>query len=204
MTMTTTYELVQRDFYDAILAHRNRSILTKWLLRFLTFMWVACAVITALAMAMRPDLHPQQNFLPIVFIGMFWMLIFWGSPWWAARNQFLKQPSAQGPRTLLADAAGIHWKWNGGSSDIEWKNFVRFHETKNQFLLYSSPIIFNVVPKRALTLDQRDDFRLILTENLPLAVASEHANKISPRTWAFLAVVFAAIVLLVMAIRNIH
>lgn len=202
--MTVTYELVQRDFYEALLAGRNRSALTKWFLRFITFMWVAFAVITLLGIAVRPDLQPQKNLLPIVLLGMFWMFIFWGSPWLAARSQFWKQPSAQGPRTLLLDAAGIHWQWSGGSADVEWRHFVRFQETKNQFLLYSSPAIVNVVPKRALTLDQMVAFRQLITENLPQGAASAYQNKISPRTWVFLVVVAVAFVLLVMAIRNIH
>lgn len=168
--MTVTYELVPRDFYEAFIAHRNRSALTKWFLRFIVFMLITGAVITVLGIALRPDLEPQKNFLPLVLLAAFWTFIFWGSPWLAARQQFWKQPSAQGPRTMVVDAAGIHWQWNGGSADIEWKNFVRFQETKNQFLLYSSPVLFNVVPKRALTLDQVGAFRQLVTENLALAL----------------------------------
>jgi hypothetical protein len=167
-------------------------------------MLIAGAVITVLGIALRPDLEPQKNFLPLVLLAAFWTFIFCGSPWLAARQQFWKQPSAQGPRTMVLDAAGIHWQWNGGSADIEWKNFVRFQETKNQFLLYSSPVLFNVVPKRALTLDQVGAFRQLVRENLALGTASLHENRISSRTWAFLVVVIVAVVLLVMAIRNIH
>ena len=105
---------------------------------------------------------------------------------------------------MLLDASGIHWQWNGGSADIEWKNFVRFQETRNQFLLYSSPAIFNVVPKRALTPDEMSAFRQLVTERLSLDTALAHDKKISPRTWVFLGVVIVAVVLLVMAIRNIH
>jgi YcxB-like protein len=202
--MTVTYELAQRDFYEALLAHRNRSTLTKCFLWFITFMWVACAVITVLGIALRPDLQPQKNLLPLVLLGAFWMFIFWGSPWLAARNHFWKQPSAQGTRTMLLDAAGIHWQWNGGSADVGWRNFVRFQETKNHFLLYSSPAIANIVPKRALTLDQMGAFRQFVTEHLPPGAApTPHGKKIS-RTWVFLVVVIIAVVLLIMAIRNIH
>ena len=106
---------------------------------------------------------------------------------------------------MLLDSGGVHWRWNGGSADIEWKNFIRLQETKNQFMLYSSPACFNIVPKRALTLDQMGAFRQLVMENLPLGAASvAHEKKISPRTWVFLAVVIVAFALLVMAIRNIH
>ena len=70
--------------------------------------------------------------------------------WWSARRQFLRQPGARGPRTVLFDDIGAHWRWNGGSSDVEWKNYVRSVEGKNHILLYTSPACFNIVPKRAL------------------------------------------------------
>jgi hypothetical protein len=164
--LRVTYELAQRDFYEAIVAHRNSSVPTKWFLRFISFMWLGCLVIAVLEFAFRPDLQPQKSFLPIFLLGTFWMFIFWGSPWLAARNQLWKQPSAQGPRTMLLDAAGIHVQWNGGSSEIEWNNFVNVVESKNEFLIYSSPVIFNVLPKRALSGEQASEFRSLVAQNL--------------------------------------
>jgi len=205
--MTVTYELVQRDFYDAFIAHRNRSAVTKWFLRFMLCVLVVLIASTALSMALLPDFHLDIKgnvFSLIVFVAV-WSFIIWGAPWLSARNQFRKQPSAQGPRSVSLDAAGIHWKWNGGSADIEWKNFVRFQETRSQFLLYSSPVCFNVVPKRALDPNQMDIFRTLVAENLPPGSSSAASKmKLSPRGWAFLLVVLVALVLLVMAIRNIH
>src|SRR5215467_14449880 len=66
------------------------------------------------------------------FIGLIllWVGLLWGLPRWNARKQFLKQPGAQGPRSVLFDGSGVHWRWNGGSSDIEWKNYVRSLEGK--------------------------------------------------------------------------
>ena len=41
-----------------------------------------------------------------------WVLM-WGSPWWAARNQFSKQSVAHGPRTMRLDSTGVHWRDEG-------------------------------------------------------------------------------------------
>jgi len=64
------------------------------------------------------------------------------------------------------DATGVHWRWNGGASDVEWKNYIRYVESKRQFLLYLSPAAFNMVPKRALTSEQVSEFRTLLAQNI--------------------------------------
>jgi hypothetical protein len=87
--------------------------------------------------------------------------------WWSARRQFLKQPGARGARTVLFDDIGAHWRWNGGSSDIEWKNYVRSVEGKNQILLYTSPACFNIVPKRALGKEDLIRVLALLRQRIP-------------------------------------
>jgi hypothetical protein len=68
---------------------------------------------------------------------------------------------------MLLDKAGVHWRWEGGSADVEWKTFIRFLECKNLFLLYYSPVVFVMVPKRALLPEQRPEFLTLLLQNVP-------------------------------------
>ena len=95
-----------------------------------------------------------------------WIVLLWVLPRWNMRRQFRKQPGAHGARTLLLDSAGTHWHWNGGSSDIEWKNYIRWVEGQNQILLYTSPACFNILPKRTLETQQLDEVRGLLTQNI--------------------------------------
>lgn len=203
--MTLTYELQQRDFYEALVAHRNRSAWTKWFLRFMVIVLLLLIGTVVLGAALIPDFHfAKNNSLSLLLLAAFWTFFLWGQPWLAARSQFGKQPSAQGPRTMLLGDAGIHWTWNGGSADIQWRNFVRFLESKNQFLLYSSPACFNIIPKRALTTDQIDTFRKLVAENMLPATALHSQRKLSPQSWIFIAVVAVAAVLAILAIHNIR
>jgi hypothetical protein len=87
-------------------------------------------------------------------------------PRWSMQRQFHKQPGAHGPRTLMLDGAGAHWRWNGGSSDIEWKNYIRYVEGNSQFLFYSSPACFNILPKRAIASEQLNELRELLKQNI--------------------------------------
>ena len=104
---------------------------------------------------------------------------------------------------MRLDGSGIHWRWKGGQADVEWTNFIRFLESNTLFLLYTSPACFNIVPKRAFTPGETESFRGLLQEKLGVTMAA-HRKKISPRVIVFLVVVAVALVLLVMAIKNVH
>jgi YcxB-like protein len=70
------------------------------------------------------------------------------------------------PRTLTVDAIGAHWHWFGGSSVLAWKSFIRWHEGKNEFVLYTSPATFDIVPKRAFSEEELKDFRGLLSQEI--------------------------------------
>lgn len=165
--MQATFELTQRDFLDSFLAHRNRTLVSKWGYRLLGLMALVFFGISLLAAARRPNAQTVADVIPAFGLSVFLAAMVWGLPWWMARTQFLKQPAAQGPRTMVVDSTGVHWRWNGGSADIEWKNFIRRLECKTEFLLYTSPACFNMVPKRALTPEQQSEFTALLAQQIP-------------------------------------
>jgi hypothetical protein len=164
--MQVTYELTQKDFLDSFIAHRNRSALRKWSLRLVVGIVFVFAAVGLLALVVRPNPQSLLNFGPALALAAGWTILFWATPRLAARKQFTKQPGAQGQKTLLLDPLGLHWRWNGGSADVEWKHFIRILEGQSQFLLYLSPACFNIVPKRAFTAEQLSEFRALLAQNL--------------------------------------
>jgi len=114
----------------------------------------------------KPSAEAGRNLLPLLGLVIAWVATLWILPRRTIRRQFLKQPGAHGPRTLLLDSTGVHWRWNGGSSDVEWKNYIRSVEGKNQILFYTSPACFNILPKRALAADQLDEIRVLLKQHV--------------------------------------
>jgi hypothetical protein len=164
--MQVTYELTKRDFVDAVKAHRNRSAFTKWFPRILACIVFVLAGVGLLQLASCPDNQALSNFAPLFVLAAVSAALIWGSPWLIAKRIFGKQPSLKGPRTMLLDTAGVHLRWSGGTSDLEWNNFTRQLEDKNQFLLYTSPTLFTVVPKRVFTPEQLSEFRTILAQNV--------------------------------------
>lgn len=85
----------------------------------------------------------------LVFI---WVAVIWLLPIWTARNQFRNQPAARGIRTVSIDETRIHARWNGGSVDTVWQMYIRSFESRNQFLLYTSPACFRIIPNARLIL----------------------------------------------------
>ena len=163
--MEITYELTQKDFIESFAAHRNRRSLVKWTRR--TIFWVT---LLGLALLLFGSIRTgnTRTLLPFFGVVALWLLVLAGLPMrWSARRQFLKQPGAHGARTVLFDDTGAHWRWNGGSSDVEWKNYIRSVEGENQILFYTSPACFNIVPKRALDDVGMTELRNLLQQRIP-------------------------------------
>ena len=64
------------------------------------------------------------------------------------------------------DGNGLHLRWDGGSSVVEWKTFVKWADGKNQVRLYSSQVNFLVIPKRALDPPHLVELRALLAPDI--------------------------------------
>jgi len=161
-----TYELTKQDLVEAYTAHRNRNAFRKWVR--LLFLWGLglFAALTFLGFLIKPSAFMARTLGPFWGLVVMWIAVLWLVPRWSMGRQFTKQPGAQGPRTILLDASGTHSRWNGGSGNVEWKNYVRSVEGKNQILLYTSPACFNILPKRGMTPEQLAEVRSLLQANI--------------------------------------
>lgn len=146
--MQVTYQLTQQDFVDSFVAFRSRSVLRKWAWRLVLFVLSALTSMGLITLAFQHDSQTFLVFLPIFILAALWLLMWWGGPRLGARVQFSKQPSVQGVKTTTLDEKGISWTWDGGSAQVDWRNFYRWQECRTQFLLYTSPVLFNMIPKR--------------------------------------------------------
>jgi hypothetical protein len=162
--MEIAYELTQKDFTESFSAHRNRRPWLKWTRRIVVWLVLLTSALLLFGAIKSGNM---RTLMPLFGLVAMWLAIIAGLPsWWSSRRQFLKQPGAHGRRTVVFDGAGAHWRWNGGSSDVEWKNYIRSLEGKNQILFYTSPACFNILPKRAIVEDQLTELRSLLDQNI--------------------------------------
>jgi hypothetical protein len=167
--MLITYQLSERDFVEAYRTHQNRTAFRKWTRRVFFWTMITVAVLLLLVIVIDHDAQATRAVLPLFGLAVMWILVLSFLPHWAMRNQFRRQPGAHGPRTASLDTAASHWHWNGGSSDVEWKNYIRCVEGINQFLFYTSPVCFNILPKRTLASEQLDELRKLVKQNIQTA-----------------------------------
>jgi hypothetical protein len=162
--MEISYELTQKDFTESFAAHRNRRSSVKWIRHIVAWLLILISCFLLFGAIRTGNARTLMPFFGLVAL---WLVVLGGLPLWlSARKQFLKQPGAHGTRTVVFDAAGTHWRWNGGSADVEWKNYVRSLEGKNQILFYTSPACFNILPKRAIAAEQLSELRSLLSQNI--------------------------------------
>jgi len=164
--MHIIYELTKKDFAEAYQAHRDRTGLRKWTRQIsigITGIFTALILFVLLVKPNAPEATAMTPYFGLVSI---WLLLTVFLPRWNIQRQFTKQPGAHGARTLLLDASGMHWRWNGGSSDVEWKNYIRLVEGKSHFLFYTSPACFDILPRRALGPEQLTEVRQLLKQNI--------------------------------------
>jgi len=76
----------------------------------------------------------------------------------AGREQFLSEPLAQSAISLNVSSDGLSFRGAVNDGSASW-NYVRWREGKHQFVLFSAPETFVIVPKRAFTADQLKEFR---------------------------------------------
>ena len=163
--MQIEYELNQTDFTEAFVAHRSKGSFAQWV-RVILFWFIILVTSVVLYSAVRT--HNISSALPFFLIAFIWIVVIQGIlPRWNMRRQYTNQPGAHGPRMVTLDATGAHWRWNGGSGDVEWKNYIRSVEGPNHILFYTSPACFNIVPKRGLSAEQLANLRELLKQNIP-------------------------------------
>jgi hypothetical protein len=164
--MQIGYQLSEKDFVEAYAAHCSKNPSLKWN-RAISY---GCLVLVLgafifYAIARNPPFN-LTSYLPLLALAVMWFVIIRYYARWTVRKQFRNQPGAHGSRTVTFDTDGAHWRWDGGSSDIAWKNYTRWSEGKNQILFYTSPACFNILPTQGLSSEQVTEIRELLKQNI--------------------------------------
>jgi hypothetical protein len=100
--------------------------------------------------------------LAVLLIGFYWLC-----PYYSARKQFSGSPSAKLLINVEASEDGLHFKTDESDSSTTWRTFVKWRERKTVFVLFSSPVVFYVLPKRAFAPEQVEELREMLKRNVP-------------------------------------
>ncbi len=68
--------------------------------------------------------------------------------------------------TLQISENGLHFLTPSSETRASWDAVVRYLESQDIFMLFSAPMIFSIIPKRAFAPGEADTFRDLLDKNL--------------------------------------
>jgi YcxB-like protein len=151
--MQITFELTEQDFVEAYKTHCSRGPSNKWR-KAIWFVFLVVFLGAFILWAIANNTSELSSYFPLAILGVGWFVVIRWFQRRSMRKQFRDQPGAHGPRTVTFDGEGAHWRWEGGSSDVTWKHYIRWIEDDKQILLYSSPAYFTMLPKRGLSPEQ--------------------------------------------------
>jgi hypothetical protein len=162
--MEVNYQLTVDDFRRAIKAYRTRTPFLRWTVRLGVGFTILVLATGAIGLVLAPHSGAFHNLIPLYIVFILWTIIFWASPYRSARSQFRGSPSAKAPVTLDVTDAGLHFRSQHTDSKVGWSAYVKWLEEKTIFALFPNPKLFIVIPKRAFTVEQMNEFRELLRE----------------------------------------
>jgi YcxB-like protein len=157
--MTIEFQFTLDDYRKAFRAHfrKGASLFTRWFMKLAiafgaVFLFVGIFLFATGQRAVNLWLTPS-------LLGALWIWIGMGGTYrHSAKSQFAKNPMLREPRRIEFSDEGVKTDAGVASSNLSWKAYLRYVESDDNFLLYTSPACFVIVPKRALNLGRWTSF----------------------------------------------
>lgn len=145
--------------------------------------------------------NPQgvtQNPIPIIVAPVFGLFLIFG---WrlSASRAYKADKRLQREYSATIGESIVEVECETGRTEYRWSSFVRFLETKNLFLLYQAPRVFNLFPKRSFSPGDAEAFRQLAKAKV-VPAPQQQPNVV--KTIVFWLVVILAAVLLWQVVKN--
>jgi hypothetical protein len=158
--MIVNFQFTLDDYRNAFRAHyrKGASAYRRWMLRLVLAIGVLLLLASIMMIITRQG--PLTAALPPFLLGAAWTWIGMGKTYLlSARSQFAKNPALREPRRIEFTDKGVKTDSGIASSQLSWKALLRYVESSDTFLLYTSPGCFAIVPKRVLQPEQVNELR---------------------------------------------
>ncbi len=149
--MRASYQLTPDDFYQGMLAWRNRRKWQQWV-RWASYLLVAGGSLTSLLILLldRSGETTTTAFFTVIF-GILWLSYMLLAPRLSAWRQFGNNPMAQAPITLDVSEQGLEFHNPHAESKLEWSAYMAWGEAKSVFVIMPQPRAYVAIPKRAFS-----------------------------------------------------
>jgi hypothetical protein len=165
--MTATFHFTLDDYRNAFRTHFQMGgrPYARWLRR--CFIPLGALICIMGGFLLVTGASHEMGVWVCMMIGV---LLLWrgmgGAYRWAAKAQFAKSPVVREQNRLEVNDTGLKVDCGIARGEANWKAYTRYVESNDTFLLYTSPALFVIIPKRVLQSDQIDEFRNLLKNNV--------------------------------------
>jgi hypothetical protein len=170
--MIVDFQFTLDDYRNAVRTHyrKGASAYTRWMLK-LTLI-IGVLLLLAGVLLVITGQRALGVVLPPVLVGALWTWLGMGKTYLlSARSQFVKNPALRQPRRVEFNDDGVNTDAGIASSQVTWKAFLRYVESIETFLVYTSPACFVIVPKRVLQPEQVNELRRLFQTHIGKDVA---------------------------------
>jgi hypothetical protein len=154
MRIEFTKTVTVSEYAEAVQRHNRRRKL---------FGYVYMAVIGLVFLALGYGFVVYMALGGAVILFLIWQVVW---PLFVLPYQYQKAKLLQGEFSVVADDEGMVVVSEEMQSRTLWKAFTKFVESRQSFLLYLSPNLFVITPKRCLTPEQQEELRGFLSHIL--------------------------------------
>lgn len=168
--MHIAYKLTAKDLIEANRLHLSRGASSSIRMgrRMALGIGILILAITLAALAFAPSTAQLTRSIPALFFGLLLVFLTTLAVPLIVKRSFLKDKRLHDEFAAEITESGIEILSPNSRGQMDWSVFLRYFETKNLFLLYQSPQLFNVFPKCAFTPEQIDEFRSMLARKIIL------------------------------------
>lgn len=155
--METRYQCDEGDYLEA---QRAAFAKTARVIQIIVALLIPVAVWEVYALGLA-------NTAPAILAGSFLLicpLVFFST---RVRRDFRRHPNLAREYRLRADNNGLELVSDVNQGGGKWASYTAFRETANLFVIYCGARMFFMVPKRAFSGAQLDEFRRLIRGKLP-------------------------------------
>ena len=146
-----TYTLTTEDFEEAYRARRATEPAQRWSMRVLYALVFLLVVAGAAMFSVSPTRATLMKVVPLWVFAVVWVVIVRVVPARVASRVFREQAAVQVEQVTEFSESGIQTQSEDGTeSAIGWSQVLKWSESEAVFLLYLTPRLFVVFPKRAM------------------------------------------------------
>ncbi len=162
--MNITYQLTLNEYQEAVNFHYKKSkrpIFVSLFVGVATFMMLVGTDFTNTRAVI-------YNIFIVFFALSFYLLFTRMITAYQAKKVYNKSPILSKEITLHISGKGINHDKKNHDQTLEWKYFSKWLENEKYYIIYTSKYQFNVIPKRVMDENRRNELTAYFTKYLSI------------------------------------